>query len=630
MTTPRAELVFLKNDAGEEEGLGDAGVETYRDAPYASVARECGQNSADAREKRPVTMRFDLLEIETKEYPAAKKQLEAVRACLDKARARRIEKELDFFLRAETVLTSARFKVLAVSDFNTRGLIGPATPGKPFHSLLKGSGVSSDKSETSGGSFGIGKNAAFAASELQTVFYSTIYRELASGTEHFLAQGKTILVSHTGADRTEHEAKGYWGLPSFMPISDPMDTPQWMRRTEVGTSVFVIGFREEDHWQERIAASLLQNFFCAIHRGDIQFEIDDGRISINGDSISSHFLNPGIIEGAELSNQREDFDFARNLFDCLTSADATAETLEIEGLGKVSLRILLRDGLPKRVCIVRNGMAITDNLAHFGHKLTRFPMYKEFVALVEPMDTQGSVLLKRLENPKHDSLSADRLPDTRKRLEATRAMKALATQIRSAIKQLALPKPEDVTNLDELAKFFADSDQSDKPPDPSGDDNLETVKISTAAKRAKRPSASDPNLKGPLGGRGNVGGGRGRAGGRGSGSGRGSGGSGQSGGSREIVVLDARNTVPTDGDWNRTVYFTPEESGQCRITISAAGIEDAQPIDVTASDAGNVLNGKVRIELREKERSRLNVRFSRPYDGPIEIGVVADNRDEQP
>jgi hypothetical protein len=43
-----ATLEFLPNQAGESEGLGDAGIETLRDNPYASCARASGQNSADA------------------------------------------------------------------------------------------------------------------------------------------------------------------------------------------------------------------------------------------------------------------------------------------------------------------------------------------------------------------------------------------------------------------------------------------------------------------------------------------------------------------------------------------------------------------------------------------------------
>ena len=36
-------LEFLPNQAGESEGLGDAGIETFRDNPYASCAAKPGR-----------------------------------------------------------------------------------------------------------------------------------------------------------------------------------------------------------------------------------------------------------------------------------------------------------------------------------------------------------------------------------------------------------------------------------------------------------------------------------------------------------------------------------------------------------------------------------------------------------
>lgn len=68
------------------------------------------------------------------------------------------------------VLTGDEITLLCIADSNTKGLTGPAEAGKPFHSLLKDAGVSNKDAADSGGSFGIGKNAAFAVSELQAVF----------------------------------------------------------------------------------------------------------------------------------------------------------------------------------------------------------------------------------------------------------------------------------------------------------------------------------------------------------------------------------------------------------------------------------------------------------------------------
>lgn len=92
-----AELEFLPNQAGESEGLGDAGIETFRDNPYASCGREAGQNSADAARDRPVKMTFDMLEVEAEGFPGIDVLSETVSLCLAAAKQ---EKDEDFFTQA--------------------------------------------------------------------------------------------------------------------------------------------------------------------------------------------------------------------------------------------------------------------------------------------------------------------------------------------------------------------------------------------------------------------------------------------------------------------------------------------------------------------------------------------------
>jgi hypothetical protein len=94
--------------------------------------------------------------------------------------------------------------VLEISDQNTTGLIGPTTDSTSvFAALVKGDGVTNKLDVTSAGSFGIGKNAAYAVSDLQTVIYSTCY--CLKGEKKFAAQGRLRLISHTdgaaGKDR---------------------------------------------------------------------------------------------------------------------------------------------------------------------------------------------------------------------------------------------------------------------------------------------------------------------------------------------------------------------------------------------------------------------------------------------
>ena len=620
MATNNIELVFLRNEAGEDEGLGHAGIETYRDAPYASVARECGQNSMDAAAGHPVEMSFDRLAVPVSEYPVYAAQLEAIEHCLDKARAKGDEKEIEFFERASVVLSRDTIPLLRISDRNTKGLTGPSVPGTPFHSLVKSSGVSSKDSESSGGSFGIGKNAAFAVSELQTVFYSTVYQNRETQGEEFLAQGKTILISHTDAAGEDWRATGYWGEPGFAAIGDSDGVPEWMRRTEIGTSVIVAGFRESEHWGYRIAESLLQNFFCAVHREEIRFRIDEGKIEITKESLAGLFEDPRIIQAAEDADDAEDFRFARSLYECLTSPDAVRRDLEIKGLGPVSVTMLVRDGLPKRVRIVRNGMAITDELSNFGDKFAVFPMYRDFVALVEPGSSEGSKFVKRLENPRHDGLSAERIADPQKRSEASRIMKRLAKAIRQAIKDAALPKFETTVALDELTEFFDDRDPADKPPQASNEENPEVLVYKPVDPRRTDVSADPQGGPGKSGGRGTGRGRGGRGRGRGSGTGRGRGGRGSKGGSPPVQLADVRNVLVTAGGGsNRQLYFTSDETCHASVTVLAAGMDQPAQLTVTTVDTGRVQNGRIVVDVTGGQRMSLLVAFSEAYDGPIEL-----------
>ena len=111
-----SKLVFLKNEAEEDEGLNDAGVETFKDTPYASVARECGQNSLDAILKKPVTMRLDLLKVARKDFPCLREYGSVIAACQKKANAKKDEKGIEFFHRAAAVLKEEEIFVLRDFD----------------------------------------------------------------------------------------------------------------------------------------------------------------------------------------------------------------------------------------------------------------------------------------------------------------------------------------------------------------------------------------------------------------------------------------------------------------------------------------------------------------------------------
>src|SRR5690606_146175 len=98
-----------------------------------------------------------------------------------------------------------------------------------------------------------------AVSQFRTVFYSTLYSD--GPSQQFLAQGKAILVSHTDSAGAEKRGIGYCGQPDFHPVSYAAELPDWLHRTQTGTTVASLGFLNEDGWEWQMTESLVRNFF---------------------------------------------------------------------------------------------------------------------------------------------------------------------------------------------------------------------------------------------------------------------------------------------------------------------------------------------------------------------------------
>lgn len=625
-------LRFLTNEAGEKEGLGDAGIETFRDAPYASCAREAGQNSRDAATglpAHPVRMSFNVLKLEHSSFPSYDVLSDTIAACSAEAEQ---DREIEFFSNASNVIGAKSIPVLEIADHNTTGLVGPANlEGTPFHSLVKASGVTSKGTVDSGGSFGIGKNASFAVSDLQTVFYATTYKD--GDSQAFAAQGKVKLVSHTDSKGIKHRATGYWGDPDgFRAVTDRNLVPDWMRRSDTGTSIFCMGFRAAEDWAERMTYSLVSNFFCAVHREQMVFEVNDGKININRNTLEGLFSRQDIIDAAERTGHQADLTFAGQLHRCLVSDNSEEQTLTIPKLGNMKVRVLIEEGMPCRVGFIRNGMLITDNLRHFGHPLQQFRGSRDFIVVVEPDDLESGVLLKKLENPAHDGFSAERLPDATKRADAATAMKHLGRKLREVIKSTTGVKHEGSVVLDELGRFFAETGKAEKPDDPNAEHDPERYTYESQRRKSKSRKAPSPT-GGELGGRSlNGTAASGKGGSSGSGTGRGNGGRG-SGGEREPVVLrEVRNLIRSDSSGaatSRELHFTPEVTGPIELILQATGVNTPEGLNLTAADAGSLGSGVLTIHAKKGERCNVTVSFDESYDGPIELIAVSPAETEE-
>lgn len=282
MASEHMKLLFPYNQAGKPQGLNNGGVETFMGSPYSSMARELGQNSIDARsnDHDPVIMHFKRLELPVSEIPNLDDFKRLTEICLATSIERKNPKEEAFFTNAKAILNQQIISVLEVSDFNTKG-----ASQRGFEALT-GEGETEKDDIDSGGSYGIGKSAGFAVSDLRTVFYSTRH---AQGDR---IQGITLFRSHKDKTYPNNEnrlAKGYWGT-NYQPIRNLSEVPAWMRREKTGTSVFALGMRpakevvekaavaKEDAWAVETITDLTINSFAAIYEKKVQFHLNNKRL----------------------------------------------------------------------------------------------------------------------------------------------------------------------------------------------------------------------------------------------------------------------------------------------------------------------------------------------------------------
>ena len=217
----------------------------------------------------------------------------AVEACYNQTLYYKNDKKpRKFFRNCLDVLDSQNIIFLRISDFNTTGLTGS---NKHYNTnwinLVKGSG-SSDKGEQAGGSFGIGKSAPFVCSSLRTVFYSTLDIEGLKAT-----QGIARFISFELENKNLTSGTGYYGEENkLQPIRDCISLQDTFKRTTPGTDIFIAGFIEDENWVSSIVLEILDNYFYAIFKGELE-------VIIESEIINSKTL-PDIISKYRYTNKR--------------------------------------------------------------------------------------------------------------------------------------------------------------------------------------------------------------------------------------------------------------------------------------------------------------------------------------
>lgn len=387
---------FPPTNGGREDGFNDPGIAHFGGAPLPSLARETLQNSLDASlsDEAAVHVSFELIYLRPEDIGRGE-LAEALEGCIEESRGDPIV--IAALTTAQESINSTKIPCLRISDRNTTGL-----RGDQWRALVKMQGMSHKPGlEGAGGAFGIGKYAPFAVSALRTVFYWTCYRE--NGVEIEKFQGKSVLMSHT-SDLGMTQGTGFYGLKNSCSELTGGRVPETFRvlgsdrRPAQGTTLSVVGFRETDDWRQRVARSVIENFFYAITRRTLTvmvepddsselFEIDHASLGSWFDALGAG-SQPGSDDPSDEGNSalRE----ARVFWETFKDSEPSAEKQDMD-LGHCRLWVRTAEGLPSKVGFVRRtGMLVTTR----QRNLIRFPSFRDFVALCVFEDPAGNELLR--------------------------------------------------------------------------------------------------------------------------------------------------------------------------------------------------------------------------------------------
>ena len=401
-------------DGGSEQGFNNGGIATFKGSDlYDNLAREICQNSLDAKRESEtkVKVEFQIKSFERQKYNALQDLSEIFNSCgiywKDKKDVR-----LDAFLQeANKTLSQESIDCLVISDYNTTGLTGAKSDIQQksvWRALTHSDGVT-NKSDTSAGSYGIGKNAPFACSKLRTVFYNT-YAE--DNVKAF--QGVSRLVTHKDENGEFTQGVGFYQKVNGKQRSplfeeDVCEFRDLFNRTEYGTDVIIIGLNKVSSWEDNIEKAIINNFFVSIYHELLEVKV--GTRLINKETLLSRIkyyldINP------DDDKLKETFSF----YETLTNEDSGHFSTKILENDDIEIYVRKDDNYSKKIVEMRSiGMVVR---IRSKNTLTKY------AAVLIVNGEKLNAVLKNIEPPKHDRWDPEIIDNdelARKRAKNTRS-----------------------------------------------------------------------------------------------------------------------------------------------------------------------------------------------------------------
>lgn len=421
---------FPSLGSGNEQGYSDAGTEIFKGTELIdNLAREVCQNSLDAKKgSEPVIVSFDLREYKIQDFDALSSLNNCLQGCKDfwGGRTKKV-KENDFIKVMEKTFSEETIKTLIISDYQTKGLTGLHAghdDDSAWRSLANSDGSSDKDDDTSGGNFGIGKNAPFACSSLKTVFYNTraidggvAFQGTARWISMFNESGKATLgIGHY----LNYEDETTWS-PIFPEHKDSFANCFKRSEDEIGTDVIILGFNGEgEEWQKSITRAVLKNFFVAIWENKLI-------VNVGSDCVISKNTIKKLMD-----EMKDDAAFlktkTRQLFYSYIEPTEVYNFSILEP-NDVTFRIKIDESFSKVYANFRNNGMLIDQYVKRA-----IPFFSAVLVVNDIGEKKLSKLLRATEPPRHNIWDYKRIPnDTtenkKKRKDAKRALQQIQTEI---------------------------------------------------------------------------------------------------------------------------------------------------------------------------------------------------------
>lgn len=417
---------------GREDDVSNALIESFEGDYNYYLAREVLQNAIDAKNPDsidPVKVVFTLEEFTKSMFPNYDEYVRIYSAAKEFWPEEKVKTHA-FLDKAIECLNQNKIPVLKISDYNTVGLNGDDNDrNSPWYGLVKSVG-STTKHEGQGGSFGLGKGAPFAASYLRTLFYSTKNKRSQN-----VFQGVAELVSHKDSEGNKKRGSGSYGNMGQSSIRNRREIEEHMVRKERGLDIFIMGYKEEQNWQERLMESVLRNFWLAIHDNLLIVDIDGEVLTSRNleEKLTKFYINEPNKDNAKPEGNPLQFYQAYK--------KGIKKTKILDTLGEVSFHFYRTEESLNRVAMIRKSKMVIYS--------KDFRWHAPYAGVFVCDNDIGNQELRKMETPQHNTWDKNRNKVNGEKIESE-----LRNFIRGVLKSFAKIKEGGIIEIPGVHKWL--------------------------------------------------------------------------------------------------------------------------------------------------------------------------------